>query len=72
MLRELERRAYAAGVGELWLNTGGRQPEAVALYESAGYEPVAGFGRYADAPEALFYGKVLRAPGGPGTGISPG
>jgi GNAT superfamily N-acetyltransferase len=59
MLAELERRAIADGLGELVLNTGTEQPEAVALYESSGYVPVPGFGHYAEADRALFYGKRL-------------
>lgn len=39
------------------LNTGRAQPEAIALYESSGYQPVAPFGHYAATPGALFYGK---------------
>jgi GNAT superfamily N-acetyltransferase len=62
MLAELESRAAAAGVREFVLNTGTEQPEAVALYESSGYTPVPGFGHYAAAPLALFYGKQLPAP----------
>ena len=62
MLAELEWRAAAAGVREFVLNTGTEQPEAVALYESSGYTPVPGFGHYADAPLALFYGKHLPPP----------
>ena len=62
MLAELERTAAAAGVRRVVLNTGRAQPEAVALYESSGYEPVAAFGFYADGfPSALFYGKTLPA-----------
>jgi hypothetical protein len=32
------------------LETGARQPEAIALYESAGYLPIAGFGYYRESP----------------------
>jgi GNAT superfamily N-acetyltransferase len=59
MLAELEARAAAAGAARVGLNTGPAQPEAIALYESSGYEPVAPFGHYAATPGALFYGKVL-------------
>jgi GNAT superfamily N-acetyltransferase len=62
MLAELESTAAAAGVERLILNTGPEQPEAVALYEQAGYRPIPGFGHYACHPDALFYGKALRAP----------
>jgi GNAT superfamily N-acetyltransferase len=59
MLAELERTAAAAGVGEVVLNTGPSQPEAVALYEQSGYLPVPAFGHYACHPQALFFGKTL-------------
>lgn len=58
---ELERTAAAAGYARLILETGSRQPEAIALYTSAGYAPVASFGYYADAPEAVHLGKELEA-----------
>lgn len=60
MLAELESTAAAAGIERLILNTGPEQPEAVALYEQAGYHPIPGFGHYACHPHALFYGKALR------------
>ena len=50
MLAALEDAARAAGHDVVVLETGLRQPEAIALYESAGYEPVPGFGYYKDAP----------------------
>lgn len=59
MLAELERRALDAGIRHVVLNTGTEQPEAIALYESSGYLPVAGFGFYENAPLARFYGKDL-------------
>jgi len=62
VLAELERTAAAAGHRCLLLNSGQRQPEALALYARAGYTPVAGYGVYADAPGAVFLGKRLPAP----------
>ena len=59
LLAELERTAVAAGHRQLLLNSGDRQPEALALYARAGYTPVAGYGVYADSPEAVFLGKYL-------------
>ena len=59
VLAELERTAAAAGIARLVLNTGPAQPEAVALYEQAGYTEMAGFGHYACHADALFYGKAL-------------
>jgi GNAT superfamily N-acetyltransferase len=59
VLGELERTATAAGHRQLVLNSGDRQPEALALYDRAGYAPVPGYGVYADAPGAVFLGKAL-------------
>jgi GNAT superfamily N-acetyltransferase len=61
LLAELERTAVAAGCRRMLLNSGERQPEALALYARAGYAPVAGYGVYADAPDAVFLGKDLTA-----------
>jgi GNAT superfamily N-acetyltransferase len=59
LMAELERSAAAAGHRAVVLNTGDRQPEALALYAVLGYTPVAGYGVYADAPGAVFLGKGL-------------
>ncbi|MGD9510132.1 MAG: GNAT family N-acetyltransferase [Geminicoccaceae bacterium] len=64
VLAELERTAVAAGHRRVILETGQLQPEAIALYRSAGYEPVPPFGYYAEAPEAVHLGKEV----GPGEG----
>lgn len=49
MLAHLETTAAAEGVQALVLETGLRQPEAIELYLSSGYEPVPGFGHYKDS-----------------------
>ena len=59
LLAELERTARAAGHTYVVLNTGGRQPEAVAMYKASGYGPIAPFGHYRGYEHALFYGKRL-------------
>lgn len=59
MLAHLEATAGAAGHDVLILETGTRQPEAMALYESSGYTPVAGFGYYKDEPLSRCYAKAL-------------
>ena len=59
VLAELERTARAAGIRRLVLNTGVHQPEAIALYEAAGYEAEPDYGHYAGYPSARFYGKSL-------------
>lgn len=60
MLAHLETTAAAAGYDVVVLNTGGLQPEAIALYGSSGYVRVDGFGLYACHPEAFFFAKSLR------------
>ncbi|HEY0717558.1 MAG TPA: GNAT family N-acetyltransferase [Streptosporangiaceae bacterium] len=59
MLAELERTAAAAGHQRIILESGYRQPEAVALYRSSGYTPIAPFGYYAGARGAIHLGKDL-------------
>ena len=59
LLAELERTAAAAGHHRIILESGSAQPEAIALYRSSGYRPIAPFGHYADAPGAVHLGKQL-------------
>jgi GNAT superfamily N-acetyltransferase len=59
VLAELERTAAASGIEVLVLETGMRQPEAIALYTSAGYEPVPPFGHYRDSPLNRCFGRRL-------------
>lgn len=59
ILARLEQTAAAAGARRVVLNTGQMQPEAITLYETAGYQPIPGFGHYARYPDALFFGKDL-------------
>jgi GNAT superfamily N-acetyltransferase len=57
MLAHLEAEVSAAGFAVVVLETGPRQPEALALYEQSGFVPVAPFGHYADRPTARFFAK---------------
>jgi hypothetical protein len=59
VLGELEVRARTIGYTRLVLETGTQQPEAIDLYETSGYEPIEGYGRFRDAPSARCYGKTL-------------
>ena len=59
MLRSLEDRARALGYTRLVLETGTKQPEAIALYESEGYARIAAYGYYRDAPDTRCYAKDL-------------
>jgi GNAT superfamily N-acetyltransferase len=61
VLDALESSAARAGNRSVVLNSGDRQPEALALYERADYRPVPGYGIYADAPGAVFLGRDLPA-----------
>lgn len=66
LVRELEDSARRAGYRSLVLNSGDRQPEALALYAAMGYAPVPGYGIYAGGEGAVFLGRDLT--GGDGTG----
>ncbi|WP_091516727.1 MULTISPECIES: GNAT family N-acetyltransferase [Amycolatopsis] len=59
VLRELERTAALAGRKRVVLETGVRQPAAIALYRSAGYTDMPKFGLHKDMPEILCLGKEL-------------
>ncbi|KAA1419397.1 GNAT family N-acetyltransferase [Nocardioides humilatus] len=57
ILTELEETAAAAGYDLLVLETGLKQPEAIGLYESAGYVLVPGFGHYCGSELSRCFGK---------------
>jgi GNAT superfamily N-acetyltransferase len=59
LLSRLESEAHALGAVVLRLETGLHQPEAIALYESAGYVETEPFGYYANAPLARHLAKQL-------------
>jgi GNAT superfamily N-acetyltransferase len=59
VLAELERSAAEAGITTLILETGDAQPEAIALYRSAGYVDIEAFGFYAHEEISVHLGKVL-------------
>jgi GNAT superfamily N-acetyltransferase len=59
LLGHLESTARAAGADVMVLETGLRQPEAIGLYTSSGYQPVDEFGYYKDFPNARYFGRLL-------------
>lgn len=59
MLAHLEQTARDSGADVMVLETGVKQPEAIALYESSGYETVPGFGIYKDSDLSRYLGKRL-------------
>ncbi|HEX4428515.1 MAG TPA: GNAT family N-acetyltransferase [Frankiaceae bacterium] len=59
LLAACEREARALGYGQLWLETGTMQPEAVTLYLTSGYEPIPAFGQYAGQSLSIHLGRAL-------------
>jgi GNAT superfamily N-acetyltransferase len=64
----LEERVAAAGYGEIWLETGIEQPEAISLYTSRGYRPTAPYGEFMHDPRNRSYRRVLDEHRGSTTG----
>ena len=59
LLAAVEESARRLGRRRVILETGDKQPEAVALYRSAGYREIANFGYYRDHPGVLSFGREL-------------
>ena len=59
VLAELEARVRQAGLHRTVLETGTRQPEAIALYLSSGYEAIEPFGHYKNHEDSRCFGKTL-------------
>jgi GNAT superfamily N-acetyltransferase len=59
LLQALVEQARSMGYAELWLETGTAQPEAMALYESEGFERITSYGQYEDDPESRCYRLVI-------------
>lgn len=62
LLGFLEHEAFERGCGLMMLETGIRQPEALGLYEHAGYKRRGPFGDYAEDPLSVFMQKHLTPP----------
>jgi putative acetyltransferase len=60
LLVALEEEARRLGYGGIVLETGDRQPEALGLYASAGYERIPCYGPYAARALSLCFEKALR------------
>jgi len=59
MLSALEEIAAGRGYRTIRLETGGGQPEAIALYESAGYQPIPCYGAHSSDPRSRCFEKRL-------------
>ena len=59
LLLALERLAIEHGYQQIILETGDRQPEAMALYSACGYQRTANYGRYVDRLDAACFKKSL-------------
>ncbi len=59
VLRFLEAEAARRGFAHAVLETGTKQHEAIALYESEGWAKIPQFGPYLTAPFSVCYGKRL-------------
>jgi GNAT superfamily N-acetyltransferase len=60
ILAELESAALGLGLTTLRLETGTRQPDAIRLFESAGYTHIERFGEYAGDPFSVCLEKRIR------------
>ena len=63
MLTHLEVTAAAEGIEAIVLETGMKQPEAIALYTSSGYEPIPGFGHYRGSELSRCFGRRIAPTG---------
>jgi GNAT superfamily N-acetyltransferase len=59
LLDALEDEARSLGVSRLLLETGTRQPEAIALYLKVGFFPTDPYGEYPTSPLNVFFEKRL-------------
>lgn len=58
-LVELENWARKLGYAKCILETGKRQPEAIALYKKNGYDVITNYGQYAGIENSVCFEKVL-------------
>lgn len=59
VLKELEQWAKELEYDNCILETGVRQPDAIALYKKQGYELIKNYGQYAGVENSLCFGKSL-------------
>ena len=59
ILQELERWATELNYTECILETGKKQPEAIALYRKSGYEIISNYGQYKNVENSVCMGKRI-------------
>lgn len=59
ILGYLETQAKEMGYSVLWLETRLVNRQAIAFYESRGYQRILNYGKYVDRPEAVCFGKNI-------------
>jgi putative acetyltransferase len=59
LLAALEDEARQLGYSLVRLETGDRQPEAIKLYASSGFEPIPRYGPFVDDPRSVCFEKRL-------------
>jgi putative acetyltransferase len=59
LLEQIEAIAAERGATKLRLETGDRQPEALALYASSGFVEIGPFGKYGPDPLSIFMEKPI-------------
>jgi len=60
ILYELEKWAGELGFSECILETGWKQPEAIALYQKSGYETIPNYGQYSGVENSVCMKKLIR------------
>lgn len=60
VLETVEQAASDFGYKKIWLETGDRQPEAINLYESAGYRRIENYGIYKENLHSNCFEKMIR------------
>ncbi|SDY55480.1 Ribosomal protein S18 acetylase RimI [Micromonospora pattaloongensis] len=59
VLAAVEQAARDHGRKRMILECGDKQPEAIAMYRSCGYERIPNFGYYRDSPNCISFGRTL-------------
>ena len=60
ILSELEKWASEMSFSRCVLETGLKQPEAIALYEKSGYKRISNYGQYTGVENSLCFEKMLK------------